>query len=325
MRKSPGLEEIDAASAALIGRIVPTPTLNITQSRMHKHLPKGADVSIKMELFQNAGSFKYRGVLLGFDAMSDAERRSGVTAASAGNHALAVSTAAKAEGINARIAMPSYADQVRIDGCRALGATIELFDNINELFAGMERFAAEDGRKILHPYEAEHMTLGAATCGAELARACPKLDLAVIPVGGGGFISGMSAAIRHLHPNAKIFGVEPFGADTLHQSCMAGKAVGIDKVNTIADSLAAPTASPNSFAITQENIDGVVRVSDEDLLAAMRLLYDGLKIVPEPACAASLAAILGPLRAQAEGKNVAVVACGSNISLARFTELLGSD
>lgn len=322
MSKSPSIAEIDRAAVSLKGRIVPTPVVNLTHSKMAAHLPEGADVSIKMELFQNAGSFKYRGVLLGVDAMTAAERQSGVTAASAGNHAMAVSTAAAAEGIHARIAMPSYADKIRIEGCRKLGAVIDLFDNVNELFAGMERIALEDGRKILHPYEAPHMTLGAATCGAELARSVPDLDLVVIPVGGGGFISGMSAAIRQLCPKAQIIGVEPFGADTLYQSRAAGKAVGIDKIDTIADSLAAPMALPNSFAITQENIDGSVRVTDAQMISAMRLLYDALKIVPEPACAASLAAILGPLRDDVAGKKVAVVACGSNISLTRFATLI---
>lgn len=307
----------------MAGRAVRTPVLNLSTGKMKPHLPEGADVSIKLELFQNAGSFKARGVLLGVDAMTTEERRRGVVAASAGNHALAVSWAAQAEGIHARLAMPSYADPMRIEGCRAMGAQVTLFDNVQELFAGMERIAVEDGRKILHPFEADHMTLGAATCGAEFARDCPDLELVVIPVGGGGFISGMSAAIKALCPNAEIIGVEPFGADSMFRSFDTGEAVSLGKVSTIADSLGAPMALPKSFAITRENVGEIVRVEDVEMVDAMRLIHDALKITAEPACSASLAAILGPLRARAEGKKVGIVACGSNISLARFATLVG--
>ncbi len=323
MFTAPTMAEIDAAAARLNGRIVPTPTLELSCGKMAAMLPQGASVSMKMELFQNAGSFKIRGVLLGVDGMTADDRRVGVVAASAGNHALAVSTAAQAEGIDARIVMPDFADPIRVQGCRDMGARVDLFPSMGALFAAMEHIAKKDGRYMLHAYEAPHMTLGAATCGAEFARAVDGFDLVVVPVGGGGFISGMSTAIKHLHPDATIYAVEPFGADSLFQSLKNGKATALEKVDTIADSLGAPEALPNSFAIARQNIKGVVRVEDSEIVDAMRLMNDTLKIMPEPACAASLAAILGPLRAESAGRRVGIVACGSNISVARFSAILG--
>ncbi len=322
MFQAPTIKQIKAAASDLKGRAVRTPTLRLSDGRLKPVLPEGAEVSIKLELFQNAGSFKSRGVLLGFDRMTPAERKSGVVAASAGNHALAVSWAANLEGVAAHICMPSYADPMRIEGCKALGAKISLFDDVAGLFDGMEEIARNEGRKILHPYEAEHMTLGAATCGAEFVADCPDMDIVAIPVGGGGFISGMSRAIKQLSPNTKIYGVEPFGADSMFRSFAAGGPVKLDKVDTIADSLAAPMTLPISCAITRANTEAIVRVTDDEIIAAMGLIYDGLKIAAEPACAATLAAILGPLRDEVAGKKVGIVACGSNISLKRFSELL---
>ena len=242
MTLAPTLSEIQTANSGLTGRIVPTPTLTLNSDRFAGHMPDGAHVRMKMELFQQAGSFKSRGVLLAIDALSDDERAAGVTAVSAGNHALAVSWGAKSAGLSAKVVMPDTADPIRVEGCKALGAEVVLASNVGEAFAEAQRLVDEEGRTMLHPFESPYMMLGAATCGFELANAFEQLDIAIIPVGGGGLISGMSSAIKLVHPDCKIYGVEPFGADSMFQSFEKGEAVHLDGVNTIADSLGAPLA-----------------------------------------------------------------------------------
>lgn len=322
MIPAPTIATIEAAARSLSGRIVATPTLTLNSHRIVPALPKDATVHIKLELFQQAGSFKSRGVLLAIDAMSDDDRKAGITAVSAGNHALATSWGAQSAGLSAKVVMPKTADPIRVEGCRAMGAEIVLTEDVGAAFIEVQRLVDEEGRTMLHPFESPYMTLGAATCGAEFAKAHPDMEIVVLPVGGGGFISGMSAAIKLLIPDCTIIGVEPFGADSMFQSFERDEAVHIGSVNTIADSLGAPMALPDGFAITRENVSEIVRIEDDEMRAAMRLLYDSTKLVAEPACAATTAAICGPLRERCEGKRVGIIACGSNIGLEKFQTLI---
>ena len=315
------LEAIQSAAAQLEGRIVKTPTLTLNNAKLADHLPSGARVHMKMELFQQAGSFKSRGVLLALDTLSDAEKNAGVTAVSAGNHALAVSWGAKTAGISAKVVMPKSADPIRVAGCQALGAETVLMDDVEAAFTEVQRLVDEEGRTMLHPFESPHMMMGAATCGRELAAADETLDVAIIPVGGGGLIAGMSAAIKLMHPECRIIGVEPTGADSMYQSFATGAPVKLEKVSTIVDSLGAPMALPESYAVTAQNVEKVVRMEDEAFRKGMGLLFDTLKIVAEPACAASMAALCGPLKEECAGKTVGIIACGSNIGHQKFCDL----
>ncbi len=321
--RGPALDAIIEALAATRALLIETPLLPLTAARWDGVLPDCASVTVKLELFQQAGSFKARGALLGIRGLSEAQRLAGVVAASGGNHALAVSWAAKAAGVDALIMMPKATDPARIAGCEALGATVKLHDDMAGAFAAMNA-AAANGRTLMHPFEAEHMILGAACCGLEYATQAPKTDTYVIPIGGGGMISGMACAIKQMNPDAQVIGVEPFGADSMSQSFAAGVPVRIDKVATIADSLGAPLAMPLSFGVAQDYVDRIVRIADHDMLAAMDLYQQNLRITAEPACAASLAAILGPLRDELAGRRVGIIACGSNISLGRYAELMAA-
>lgn len=324
MFTAPTLAEIEAASSKLAGRIVATPTLTLNSDRLTPHFPDNSEVHMKMELFQQAGSFKARGALLAADSLSTEQRAAGVTAVSAGNHALAVSWSARQAGISAKVVMPNTADQIRVDGCKALGAEVVLVENVEAAFAEVDRLVKEEGRTMMHPFESPYMTLGAATCGLEFIRSRPELDTVIIPVGGGGFISGMSTAIRLAKPDCQIIGVEPFGADSMYRSFESGEAQPIEKVNTIADSLGAPMALPASYAITRQNVDEIVRIEDAEMSKAMILIYNGLKIVAEPACAATTAAMCGPLKQRLSGQKIGVIACGSNISINKFNRLTAS-
>ncbi len=317
----PTLDEIIAAKAELQGDLIETPILPLTSARWDGLLPEGADVTVKLELFQQAGSFKARGALLGIRRLDAAQRAAGVVAASGGNHALAVSWAAKAAGVDALIAMPKATDPARIAGCETLGATVTLHDDMAAAFAAMNA-AAEDGRTLMHPYEADHMILGSATCGYEYATQAPQIDVFIIPIGGGGMISGMACAIKQMNPDATVIGVEPYGADSMSQSFAAGAPVTLDRVATIADSLGAPLAMPLTYSVARAYVDRIVKIEDHDMLAAMDHYQNVLRITAEPACAASLAAITGPLKAELAGRQIGIIACGSNISLARYTELM---
>ncbi|MEQ5829279.1 threonine/serine dehydratase [Sulfitobacter sp. NFXS29] len=320
---SPPMDEFQAAHEALMGRVVRTPSLLLAQDTLQAHLPPNASVQAKLELFQQAGSFKARGAILGIMGLSQAQRVAGVVAASGGNHAMAVSWAAQAEGVDASIIMPETADPLRIESCRKLGATVTLVPDIAAAFELMQALESREGRTIMHPFDAKHMTLGAGSCGLEMLEDVGDADIYVIPVGGGGLISGMSAVIRKARPNALIFGVEPEGADSMARSFESGKPAKLASVATIADSLGSPYAMTYSFGITKENVDAIMRVSDNALRDAMRLYYSTLRLVAEPACAATLAAICGPLRDKCKGKKVAILACGSNISIERYQEILG--
>lgn len=317
----PDMDAIIAAAADLRADIIDTPVLPLTSARWDGVLPDCAGVTLKLELFQQTGSFKARGALLGMRHLTPAQRVAGVVAASGGNHALAVSWAAKAAGVKALITMPKATDPARIAGCKALGATVQLYDDMAAAFAAMTA-AADAGRALMHPFEAAHMTLGAATCGYDYVRAAPMVDTFVVPIGGGGLISGMACAIKQMNPDAQVIGVEPYGADSMYQSFAAGAPVRLEHVDTIADSLGAPFALPYSFGVAKAHVDRIVRIDDHAMLAAMDLYQQNLRITAEPACAASLAAILGPLRDDLAGRQVGIIACGSNISLARYADLM---
>ena len=318
----PTPDEIRIAAESLAADTIRTPVLSLTSDRWHGILPEAASITVKLELFQQAGSFKARGVLLGIRKLDAVQRRVGVVAASGGNHALAVSWAAQAAGVSARIAMPATVDPLRIEGCRAMGAEVTLCDDMPAAFAEMDRVVAQEGRAILHPFDGAHMTLGAAVCGAEYLDQATQIDTLVVPVGGGGLIGGMGAALKGIKPDAQVIGVEPVGADSMTRSLAAGHPVALDRIATIADSLSAPRAMPYSFEVARHVVDRMVHVTDDQMRAGMGHYMDVLRIMAEPACAASLAAICGPLRDDLAGRHVGIIACGSNVSVARWQAVM---
>ena len=319
----PTVLEISNAASIIADAMLRTPILPLTSARWDGVLPPCASATVKLELFQQAGSFKARGALLGFRGLTKDQCRAGVVAASGGNHALAVSWAAAAAGVDALITMPKATDPSRIAGCKLLGATVQLYDDMAAAFDAMNA-AAEAGRTLFHPFEAPHMVLGSAVCGREYHLQAPDIDTFVIPVGGGGMISGMACAIKQMHPDAQVIGVEPFGADSMTRSFAAGAPQRLQQVDTIADSLGAPLAMPYTFAVAHKYVDRIVRISDAEMVRAMDQYLDILRITAEPACATSLAAITGPLRDELDGRHVGIIACGSNISLSRYNALTTS-
>ena len=319
---SMNLNEIIAATKFLRRKIVDTPFLDLESSKVITLFPEKTKVKMKLEFLQHVGSFKARGVLLGLAKLTADEKTAGVIAVSAGNHALAVSWAAQVARISAKVIMPKTADKFRVNGCRTYGADILLAEDTEEAFFLMDQLSKKENRVVMHPFEAEHMMLGAATCGYEMIKSMPEMDIAIIPIGGGGLISGLSAAIKLVKPSVKVYGVEPYGADSMFQSFIKKKPVAINKVKTIADSLGAPMALALSYELAQSNVEEIVRLTDAEMIEAMNIIREKLNFIVEPACGSSLAACLGPLKEKVLKKNVALIACGSNISFERYKALI---
>src|SRR5436305_8191460 len=316
--QGPTLAEIRNARQDLEGLVVETPVWRWRSDALDAAVGAGTEVRLKHEIFQHAGSFKPRGALCNLRALSRDQLARGVTAVSAGNHAMAVGYAARALGTTAKVVMSRTANPARVQGSRDYGAEVVLVEDVHRAFERVKEIEEKEGRAFIHPFEGPLTALGTATLGLELCAQAPDLDAVVIPIGGGGLCAGVAAAVKQISPRTLIFGVEPEGADTMHRSFASGKPEGIDKVRTIADSLGAPHAAPYSFGLCRKYVDDLVRISDDQIRAAMLLLFRSAKLAVEPAGAAATAALCGPLRERLQGKRVALIACGANIDRETF-------
>ena len=319
------IDSIRAARARLGDLVRETPVWRWQGPDIEDIVGDETQVILKLELFQHTGSFKPRGALT---VMLDLDRvalNRGVTAVSAGNHAIAVAYAAALLDTTAKVVMPRTANPLRVARCRALGAEVVLVDDVKLAFARVAQVQEEEGRFLVHPFEGPLTALGTATVALEFATQAPALDAVIIPIGGGGLAAGMAAAFKQLQPQCRVYGVEPEGADSMRRSFAAGSAQAIEQVRTIADSLGAPMALPYSFDLCSRYVDEIVLVSDDEMRAAMRLLFLGMKLAVEPAGAAATAALCGPLLETLRGRRVGLVVCGSNIDAATFARLVGDE
>ena len=310
--------EVARLRVALQKWLVETPVLRcpVLQQRSG-----AAEVFAKLEFLQRTGTFKPRGALSVMVGLSPAQLEAGITAVSAGNHAIAAAFAARELGSSAKVVMMRSAYPHRVELCRQFGAEVLMADSVHEAFELAESIRSTEGRFFVHPFEGMGTAMGTATAGLEISEQIEDFDVVVVPIGGGGLCAGISAAIKHRRPGCEVIGVEPFGADSMFRSFVAGKPESIDKVATIADSLGAPYALPISYDLCRANVDRIVRVSDDELRLAMGMLYRDMNIAVEPACAASTAALLGPLADDLHGKRIVLVMCGSNIDWATFESL----
>ncbi len=316
------LPEIRASAAALQARIQRTPLHSLHGAQAQQEFGADTQIYLKLELFQLTGTFKVRGALLNMLHLSPEAASRGVTAISAGNHAVAVAFAARQLGISAKVVMIATANPLRLSLCEAYGAEILMAPNAHAGFQMVERIAQEEGRALIHPFEGRMTALGTATLGLELCEQGQQLDAVIVPIGGGGLCAGVSSAVKLLKPDCRVFGVEPEGADSMYRSFQAGEPRSIERVATIADSLGAPYALPITFQMCRRNVESIVRVSDAELKDAMRFLLTNAKLAVEPAGAAATAALRGPLREELRGKRVALIVCGSNIDAATFAKLV---
>ena len=318
------LAEIEAAAEMLAPLVRETPTWPFRDELMDRLLPKDTRPLLKLELFQYAGSFKARGALSVMLGLAEPARARGVTAVSAGNHAIAVAWAAGTLGTSAKVVMPKVADPYRVARCVALGAEVVLAEDVHAAFALAERIEREEGRAFVHPFEGPRTALGTATLGRELLRQAPEVDAVLVPVGGGGLAAGVSAAIKQIKPSCLVIGVEPEANDVMFRSLRSGKPEQVPEggYRTIADSLSPPYTMPYSLALCRRYLDDLVLVSDDAMREAVAILFRGAKLAVEPAGASATAALLGPLRERLAGRQVALIVCGTNIAPERYVDHL---
>jgi len=315
------LDEIRQTAGRIEGYLHHTPIFHWQDAWVRSQLGEG-ELHLKLEFLQQTGSFKPRGALNNALTRPETERNQGVTAVSAGNHAIAVAYAAKTLGISAKVLMHRKANPLRVAKCQHYGAEVLLVDDINQAFVLLDEIAEKEDRTIIHPFDSAPTLQGTGTLGLEIGDALKDLDTILVAVGGGGLIGGVASALKQMQPAIEVIGVEPVGAAGLTQSLELGRPLEKVTVNTIADSMGAPLHCQMSFGVCQQVIDRMVLVEDDEMCQAMARVYDGLKFALEPAGAAVIAALTGPLQGALKGKRVAAILCGSNIDESSWLELV---
>ena len=314
------LADVQAAARRLDGVANRTP---VVRSRTLDGLV-GAEAHVKAECFQRGGAFKFRGAYNKIASLPEANLRNGVVAYSSGNHAQAVAIAARLLGTTATILMPEDAPPAKVDATRGYGAEIVRYDRWTERREEIgERLAAERGLELVRPYDDPLVMAGQGTTALELLDEAPELDVLVVPVGGGGLIAGCATAAKALRPSIVVVGVEPAAGDDTRRSLAAGKRVRIDVPRTIADGLQSDEPGELTFEVNRRLVDGIVTVTDAEILDAMAFLFDRMKVVTEPSGAVGVAALIAG-RIDAGGGRVGVVVSGGNVGVARFAELLAA-
>lgn len=282
--------------------------------------PCPGQLFFKLELFQKTGSFKIRGVLNKLHHLSDDERRRGVIGVSSGNHAQSLAYGARRMGIPATIVMPSWSDAGKVDSTRGYGGEVILTDE--NLLEALRRLIEERSLTLVHPFDDPLIIAGAGTLGLEIVEDLPDPDLVLVSIGGGGLISGVAAAVKLSCPSATVIGVEPEGAAVMTESLRLGRPATLDKIDTIADGLAAPFAGQHTLEHVRRFVDQVLLVSDAEIAQAMRWLLEKAKVLAEPAAAAAFAPLLFGKVSPPPDSRVACVICGGNINLERLKKLI---
>jgi len=304
-----GLTEIEAAARRLAGVAVQTPLLPADALSEET----GAQVRLKCENLQRAGSFKIRGAHNFVSQLSDDQLSSGIITYSSGNHAQAVALAGKLRGVPVVVVMPTTAPKVKRDGTERLGAEI-VYEGTTSIDrkARAESIAEERGLVIVPPFDHRHIIAGQGTVGLEIAREWPDVDLVLTPVGGGGLASGIAASVKRLLPGAQVIGVEPKGAASMRKALDEGHPAILEEIDTIADGLAPVIAGELTYEHARELMDDVVTVDDSAILKATEWLVSRRKLVVEYSGAATTAALLSRA-VKVEGRMVAVVISGGNL------------
>lgn len=283
------LPDVQDARRRLEGVAVQTP---LDRSRALSEIC-GAESFIKCENLQRTGSFKIRGAYNRISRLDAAEKAAGVVAASAGNHAQGVALAASLSGTKATVFMPASASLPKVQATQRYGAEVVLEGkDFGAAFDAATRFSEENGAIFVHPFDHPHIIAGQGTVGIEMHEQMPGIGTVVVPVGGGGLISGVAAALRNLQPDCRIVGVQAKGAAAFPPSLEKGSAISLESVSTIADGIAANTPGDLTLAHVDQLVDGVVTVSDEAIASALVMTAERMKLVVEPSAAAGVAAVM---------------------------------
>jgi threonine dehydratase len=281
----------------------------------------GFDVRLKAECFQRVGSYKIRGPLNKFALMSDEDKKRGVVCSSAGNHAQGVALAAKIHGIRAVVCMATNATPAKIAATKGYGAEVVLHGSIwDEANEKAKELVRSEGLTYVHPFDDEQLIAGQGTLGLEIVQDWPEVDAVVVPIGGGGLISGVSMAVKSHNPKARVIGVESSDGPAMKKSLESGK---LETINckTIIDGLRVRRAGEINFSVVQRYVDEIVALPDREIFEAMIWVMERCKLVIEGAAAAPVAALLHGLVKLPAGSRVAAVLSGGNVNLSQLKGL----
>ncbi|MFB6154253.1 MAG: threonine ammonia-lyase [Haloferacaceae archaeon] len=283
----------------------------------------GADVYLKLESLQRTGAFKIRGGMNRIATLSEADREAGVVTASAGNHAQGVALAATRSGVDSKIVMPEHAPISKVKATERYGGEVVLHGtDYNEAAAHAHEIEASEGRTYVHAFDDEMVMAGQGTIGLEILDDCPMADVVVVPIGGGGLVSGIATAIKARHPDVRVVGVQAEGASSAAESLRKGYRTELDSVDTIADGIATRSVGEKTFPIIRERVDDVVTVTDEEIAVAVTYLIERTKLLVEGAGAVPLAALLAEKVDVGADETVVPVLSGGNIDLNTLTTVL---
>ncbi|MBI4519327.1 MAG: threonine/serine dehydratase [Gemmatimonadetes bacterium] len=306
------------ARERIAGRVHLTPVLSASRLGTSR----GIDLLLKAENLQKTGSFKVRGVLNKLEQTRDDARRRGVVTVSAGNHAQALAWGCRAIDAPCVVVMPKTAARSKVEASRGYGAEVVLAPTALEAFEEAEALARERNLLFVHPFDDEEIIVGHGTLGLELSEQAPDASVVVVPIGGGGLIAGVAAALKAVAPRVRIYGVEPEGAAAMRRSLDEGRPATLERMNTIADGLAAPMVGELTYAFVRRYVDDVVIVSDAEIATAVRSILSSAKLLAEPAGAASVAALMAGRIPVRPGESVIAVVSGGNTDAERLKELL---
>ncbi len=282
-----------------------------------------AEVHLKLENFQRTGSFKIRGATNRIETLPPTDREAGVVTASAGNHAQGVALAAERAGVDAKIVMPEDAPISKVKATRGYGAEVVLHGRDYDAAAGKaHEIEREEGRTYVHAFDDEMVMAGQGTLGLEILEDLPEVETVVVPIGGGGLISGVATAVKERDPDVRVVGVQAEGASSAARSLEKGGLVELDRVDTIADGIATRSIGEGTFEVIRERVDEVVTVPDEEIAMAIVHLLERSKTLVEGAGAVSLAALLSGAVDVDEGEVVVPMLSGGNIDLNALTTLI---
>lgn len=297
-----------------------------------KKAPKSIDLDFdtniyfKFECFQKSGSFKARGAVNNVISSSQKKLKGGITAVSAGNHAIATAYVANLFNLKNKIFLYDSANPYRIAACKNYNANIS-FTNANTAFEEVKN-AENEGYQFIHPFDGPETLQGSATLGLEIINQIKdlniKIDNILISVGGGGLISGVGSILKQHLPNIKIIGIEPFEAKGITDSLKSNLPLSKVKINSIADSLSAPLHMPYSFSIAKQVIDMMINIHDKDMISSMKYVFNNLKLFLEPACVTGFAALKNYVKKEFKGQNTLILLCGSNIDHKSWNKLVNS-
>jgi threonine dehydratase len=274
----------------------------------------GCNLFFKCENFQKMGAFKMRGAINAILSLSEEERQKGIVTHSSGNFAQAVSLAAQQLGVKAYIVMPENAPQVKKEGVKTYnGEIIECESTLKAREAAAHRIKEEKGAAFLHPSNQDEVIYGNATAAMELLEDYPNLDVILVPVGGGGLIAGTALAAYHFSNKCKVIGGEPMQVDDAYRSLISGKIETNENAITIADGLRTNLGNRN-FPIIQKHVEKIIRVEEDEIINAMRLIWERMKIIIEPSCAVPFAAVLKN-KEEFKNKNIGIILSGGNVDV----------